>query len=486
VLRDLFDDPQLSVLTTSRWPFVRRVLRVLARYRVPPLVLLSVARPAAARRHVDRIGERLSALPAPRAGATDAERLASIDDLLTRLFPVLPTTAPVAVAGFLMLAAARKLAGPDLDADATHEVLRSLPHNSTTAMDLELWALVTRIRSDADSAAALRDTPPAELAARYAGGALPAVLQHGLAGFLRVHGHRAVAEIDLGMPRWSDDPTHVLGVLANYLRLDDPALAPDVQFARGARAAEQAVAGVVAKVRRRSAVRAALVGWALRRMRALAGMRETHKDYLVLLLARARAELGVLGAELAGRGLLADAGDVYFLDLDELRSALDGIDHRAVVADRREFYQRELRRRHVPRVLLSDGTEPETLAVPRDVEGAMVGSAASVGTVTGKARVVLDPVGAHLEPGEILVAPSTDPGWTPLFLTAGGLVMEMGGSNSHGAVVAREYGIPAVVGLADATTRIHTGDIVTVDGAAGTVRPVENGVNAGAEAEKQR
>ena len=93
--------------------------------------------------------------------------------------------------------------------------------------------------------------------------------------------------------------------------------------------------------------------------------------------------------------------------------------------------------------------------------------------VTSRARVVLDPVGAHLEPGEILVAPSTDPGWTPLFLTAGGLVMEMGGSNSHGAVVAREYGIPAVVGVPDATTRITSGQLITVDGAAGSVQMVE-------------
>ena len=81
----------------------------------------------------------------------------------------------------------------------------------------------------------------------------------------------------------------------------------------------------------------------------------------------------------------------------------------------------------------------------------------------------MDPVGAHLAPGEILVAPSTDPGWTPLFLTAGGLVMEMGGSNSHGAVVAREYGIPAVVGLPLATDRIATGDLLTVNGTTGTV-----------------
>jgi phosphohistidine swiveling domain-containing protein len=83
--------------------------------------------------------------------------------------------------------------------------------------------------------------------------------------------------------------------------------------------------------------------------------------------------------------------------------------------------------------------------------------------------VIMDPVGARLEPGEILVAPSTDPGWTPLFMTAGALVMEMGGVVSHGAVVAREYGIPAVVGVADATTRLRDGQNVTVDGAAGTV-----------------
>jgi pyruvate,water dikinase len=83
--------------------------------------------------------------------------------------------------------------------------------------------------------------------------------------------------------------------------------------------------------------------------------------------------------------------------------------------------------------------------------------------------VVLDPVGAHLAPGEILVAPSTDPGWTPLFLTAGGLVMEMGGSNSHGAVVAREYGIPAVVGVPNATQLIKDGDRIEVHGAEGWV-----------------
>ena len=110
----------------------------------------------------------------------------------------------------------------------------------------------------------------------------------------------------------------------------------------------------------------------------------------------------------------------------------------------------------------------------------MRGSPASPGVVSGIARVILSPAGARLEPGEILVAPSTDPGWTPLFLTAGGLVMEMGGMMSHGAVVAREYGIPAVVGVAGATEQIRTGQRITVDGAAGTVvvdsEPAEDAV----------
>ena len=104
-----------------------------------------------------------------------------------------------------------------------------------------------------------------------------------------------------------------------------------------------------------------------------------------------------------------------------------------------------------------------------EAQGVLRGTPASPGRVTAKARVILDPTGAHLAPGEILVAPSTDPGWTPLFLTAGGLVMEMGGAISHGAVVAREYGIPAVVGVAGAIERISTGQQITVDGAAGKI-----------------
>jgi pyruvate,water dikinase len=158
---------------------------------------------------------------------------------------------------------------------------------------------------------------------------------------------------------------------------------------------------------------------------------------------------------------------VFFLTLPEARRAVAGEDVREIVASRRRTFEAEVARRRIPRVLLSDGTDAEAALV--SVTDGLRGSPASPGVVTGIARVIRSPHGARLEPGEILVAPSTDPGWTPLFLTAGALVMEMGGMMSHGAVVAREYGIPAVVGVAAATERISTGQRVTVDGSAGTV-----------------
>jgi pyruvate,water dikinase len=479
VLRGLFDDPAFASVPQGRRRALRRIVPVLVRFRVPLVMAQAIVSPTAAHRRIARIGARVAAFPPSAPGATGAERLERATRALGSAWSAFPGSAPAFAAGFVMRGVARRLAGADLDDVTMDGVLRSLPHNVTTEMDLQLWALAQRVRADAASAAALGTHPVdvAALAARFHAGTLPGVLQDGLAAFLQRYGHRAVAEIDLGMPRWREQPEHVLGALVNYQRLDDPSAAPDTRFAEGERAARRAVAEVVARVRRRSPWRARAVGFTLGRMRELVGLREAPKDHLVRLIALARAELAAVGTELAGRGLLDDPGDVFFLDLRDVAAALDGADRRSVVAARREEYTRELRRRHVPRVLLSDGTEPEALArtgVPDDGaqdDGALVGTPASAGTVTAPARVVLDPVGARLEPGEVLVAPSTDPGWTPLFLTAGALVMEMGGPNSHGAVVAREYGIPAVVGVPEATARITTGTRLTVDGAAGRVHP---------------
>jgi rifampicin phosphotransferase len=354
--------------------------------------------------------------------------------------------------------------------DERQVVLRGLPHNPTTEMDLALWALAQEVRADPASARTVREIPPEQLARDYRSGDLPPKLQSGLAKFLSLYGHRGVAEIDLGLPRWSEDPTYIVGVLANYLRLDNPELAPDLQFHRGAREAGEMVADLTRRATRQGRLCGALVGFLLKRVRTLAGLREVPKFYAVLVLTRARELLLSVGEELARAGRLEIAEDIFFASLPEAQAALAGKDLRSVVRERRAVYDREVKRRHVPRILLSDGTEPSAGEVlDATADGALRGTPASSGTVTAEARVILDPGSARLEPGEILVAPSTDPGWTPLFLTAGGLVMEMGGAMSHGAVVAREYGIPAVVGVPDATERLTTGERITVDGSNGTV-----------------
>ena len=486
VLRRVFDDPRFTVTNRTPLGLLRHVVPAAVHARAPETLLRAVFRPEAALRRVNRFAREFGKSLELGPGATPAQRLDHAEFLLSnRLFPIVPAVLPLPALGFAMLGLAGKLLGGHQRWDDLQEVLRGLPNNVTTEMDLELWRLATVIRDDGGSSTAVRNQAPAALAGQFDAGQLPAVLQAGLARFMERYGQRAVAEIDVGMPRWSDDPTHILGVLANYLRLEDSSLAPDVQFTTAAEQAEETVERLVAEARGRGRLRGAVVRAALRRARLFAGLRELPKYQIVVGLAEVRHQLQQVGTALADAGSIAAPDDVFFLDFSEARQGLDGrradnpdnpADLRNLVARRREAYARELGRRHVPRLLLSDGTEPEAVPVARSgaapqVAGTLSGSPASAGVVSADARVILDPVGAHLEPGEILVAPSTDPGWTPLFLTAGGLVMEMGGPNSHGAVVAREYGIPAVVGVPDATVLLSSGQRITVDGAAGTVVP---------------
>jgi pyruvate,water dikinase len=499
VLRSVFADPRLSITRRTPWDLLKHVVPVAVRFHVPEAALRALVRPEAALNRLNRFTTELNETLELRGDASPRERLDHAEGILSRLFPNLPNVLPLAGLAFAMLGLAGKLLGsgklfggggggggdgngaagggeeragsaaPSRNVDL-QPVLRGLPNNVTTEMDLELWRVATRIKSDAESVDVLTGHVPAVLAQRYAAGTLPAAAQAGLAEFLARYGHRAVAEIDVGMPRWRDDPSHILGVLANYLRLEDPERAPDRQFSQAAAEAEAQIERLVAEARAKGRVRAVAVRAALRRARLFAGLRELPKFQIILALAEVRKQVAAVGAVLAEQKRIARADDIFFLDFAEANQALDGADMQDLVAQRQGAYSLELERRHIPRMLLSDGTEPETLlAGDGTAAGALSGSPASAGTVTAPARVILDPVGAQLEPGEILVAPSTDPGWTPLFLTAGGLVMEMGGPNSHGAVVAREYGIPAVVGVADATSLLRTGQEVTVDGGAGTV-----------------
>lgn len=484
VMRRLFDDPRFSVILRQKRPLIEHVARVAIRARAPITALQAVLSPAAALRHADRAQGRLRRVVRVPDDATPSQRLEHVKRVLGRdLFPIVPTILPLPLVGFAMLFLARKVIGDRATHDEWQSVLRGLPNNVTTEMDLAMWGVAIRISGDPESETLFTTEGLPDLVAGYRAGSLPAVAQTALAEFLNRHGDRAVAEIDVGMPRWSEDPTHVIGVLTNYLRLTGQDLAPDQQFAGAAKRAREAVAGLIAKARAAGRVRGLIVRMALSRTRALAGLRELPKYFFVVAIAAMRRELLQVGEALTIAGSIAAPADIFFLDLAEAEAGLTGEDFRQRVHDRRLVYERELLRRHIPRVLLSDGTEPEAQRVEQPggeqpageqgvAAGTLNGTPASAGVVSGPARVILDPVGAHLEPGDILVAPSTDPGWTPLFLTAGGLVMEMGGANSHGAVVAREYGIPAVVGVPDATTRLLTGQRISVDGAAGTVTPL--------------
>lgn len=414
---------------------------------------------------------RLRATAVVGATADPYARVAVVERLLLGELPrLLAGAAPIMLGGMGTMALASLLLGELASEEDRQIVLRGLPHNPTTEMNLALWALAHEVRADPVAASLVENTPAAQLAAAYQTGSLPTLLQLGLADFLALYGHRSIAELDIGVPRWSEDPTYLMGVLTTYLRLRDPARTPDRQFRRAAQEAMAMLAELTRRAQRTSRVRGMLVRFFLTRARALSGMREMPRFAIALLLAQARVILWPVGDALVEAGRLEKVDDIFFLSLSEASAALHGTDLRATVAERRTRYDQERTRRHVPLVLLSDGTEPTVATADMEaLDGQLRGTPASPGVVTAPARVLHDPVGAQLAAGEILVAPATDPGWTPLFLTAGGLVMEMGGAMSHGAIVAREYGIPAVVGVAGAIEQIHTGQLLTVNGSTGTV-----------------
>lgn len=465
VLVQLASDPRLPLAKRSRLRSMRVIGGAALRAGIPQAALRIMRSPEVTRLRFVREAEELARVDLP-ADATSEQRLDAFERLVLtaapRIFPRFLGTIAPAMVSFLLVA--RLLRGK-ARMDEIQTITRGAPHNPTIEMDLALWTLCTEVREEPDSRKALLERSPAELAAAYREGTLPARLQSGLAGFLTRYGFRCIGEIDIGVERWSENPEHILGALANYVRLGDDALAPDAQFARGEREAEAMIAALLARVH---GPRRSLLRFALSRVRALIGSREAPKFHIIrLLFTPSRELLKPVGRELANRGLLVQPEDIFFLTLPEARRAVAGTDMRELVAARQATFEREHARRHIPRLLLSDGTDAEAALVA--VGDGLRGSPASPGIVSGIARVIRSPAGARLEPGEILVAPSTDPGWTPLFLTAGALVMEMGGMMSHGAVVAREYGIPAVVGVARATEEIESGQRVTVDGAAGTV-----------------
>ena len=332
-----------------------------------------------------------------------------------------------------------------------------------------------RVRELADSAAgdpaalaALRDPDP------YAWRRLPAdaPFRVALEDYLDRYGHRAVFEMELASPRWADDPRYVLEQVRFHL--DHPS-APDAR----SRAAD---------VRRRAeAELAAVPAWLrpiarrmLARARLGAALRENAKSGSAAAVALIRQMCLEVGRRLQAAGRITAADDVFHLSLIEVEARLtgawDGTGAGALVADRRARLAAQ-QAQELPGVITESSTATpgaaarEAAPAPPLPDGdAWTGVAAAPGAAEGAACVLRTPHdGGRMRRHDVLVAPSTDPGWTPLFLRASALVTETGGYLSHGAVVAREFGLPAVVNVRDAMRLIADGDRLRVDGDAGRV-----------------
>lgn len=404
---------------------------------------------------VARIRSRADVLDRVHRLLAETRRVA--EDLVNRCYPFL-------LAAVLAEAWLKRLCpGREVEIDA---VARGLELDVITAMNLDLGEVADVARAHPQVMEALaQGRDPTEIRTIEGGADFTAALE----GFLDRYGFRGPAEIDLSRPRWREDPTPLLrairGNLLGGARGEQRAHVDRlVEQARTAadRLQEHAVRG---RVGRR------LVGRLIEVVRAYLPIREMPKFALARILAEARGVLLDAGAALVRSGRLDTAEDVWFLRLEELLTSLNdptiplGVD----VAERRVAFARYTGLR-APRVMTGDGETGTGAAVPKDVPtGALVGLPVSGGSAEGRARIVLDAGRAVLRKGEILVSRYCDPGWTPLFLNAAAMVTEVGGQMTHGSLVAREYGIPAVVSVDDATTRIRTGQRIRVDGDRGIV-----------------
>ncbi len=291
-----------------------------------------------------------------------------------------------------------------------------------------------------------------------AGAAPPSGLGARLDAFLAEFGHRAVSEADLASPTWEDDPAPVVGALQALVASGRPP-----GFGHAARAAARE-ADLQAVRHRLGPIRGRLAAAFLERAALAIRERERTKSLAVRLVARGRRLAQATARHLSERRLLASAADVHFLRLEELLGLLDGRPvAAALLARRRRSYERESRL-DAPREVDRDATPRE-----RNAREGWTGTAVSPGVGAGPARVLCPGDVPELRPGEILVAPVLDAALGPLLASAAGAVVEIGGLLSHGAVVARELGVPCVVDVRGATSRIRNGERVEVDGSAGRV-----------------
>ena len=287
-----------------------------------------------------------------------------------------------------------------------------------------------------------------------------------LTDFLKDYGHRAVGEFELAQPRWREDATYLEQVIASFQQ-DTAEVGGQQQLARQAEQRAAAEAELSTFLEDKANLRKQIES-ELDFTRRYMPFRETAKFYLMLGYEQVRRAL----LELDNRYELD--GGIFYLVPDELERLIGGDDLGDTIATRKT--ERELMLQiELPDVIFSDTLEQLGASVPIDAAETYTGVGVSAGTAIGNARVLLSP--SDVRPSDrdyILVCPSTDPAWTPLFLHAAGLVMERGGILSHGAVVAREYGVPAVANIPNATRRIADGQMLQIDGNQGVVSICDN------------
>ncbi len=347
--------------------------------------------------------------------------------------------------------------------NAADVLTQSVPHNITSEMGLALLDVADVIRPHAQVVEFLENDGPLDELPLLEGGreALDAV-----ESWLDRYGMRCVGEIDITRPRWSEEPRTLVPLILGNVRNFEPG-AGARRFEEGRREAAKKEQELLERLRALpdGESKASETKQKINLVRTFIGYREYPKygmisRYFVYKKALLRA---------------FPTDDIFYLTFAELHEAArtGRLDDQLIARRRAEFATHETLT--PPRVLTSDG-EAVAGSYHRDdlptgalATGALVGLPVSAGTIEGRARVVLDMARADLEPGDILVTTNTDPSWTPLFVTVAALVTEVGGVMTHGAVIAREYGLPAVVGVPDATRLIPDGHRIRVHGTEGYV-----------------
>jgi len=382
---------------------------------------------------------------------------------------------------------------PGADQPALHNtLLKGLPDLVSSVPAFKLWALSRRIRETPALQALFANRAGGEILERLAGDPAFADFCRELDEFLEQWGFRCSGELMLTVPSFQEDPAALLAILKAYTDAEGEAPAEVLRRQEAERLAETARVLAILRSwplhRRVPGLRLAhAVALVLRWTQRAIAFRERARLKQALLYSRCRRIVLAIGDRLIAQGLLTDRTDVFFLTADELDALVSGAAmfpyHVGELVAQRRREHAELAAMTPPDAfILPEGsylaptTAPDPAGAARATTGPddeLRGVSACGGRTTGRAAVLGDVSEAgRLVAGDVLVTRQTDPGWGPVFFLIKGLVMERGGMLSHGAIIAREFGLPAVVGVGDATTRIPAGRTVMVDGDQGLVRLV--------------